>query len=73
MITTLVHLGSIPSPSNSVIHLGPLPLHLYGLILAIAVLVAARISENRWVNRGHEAKEFGDLVIWIIIGGVVSQ
>ena len=72
MITTLVHLGSIPSPSNSVIHLGPLPLHLYGLILAIAVLVAARISENRWVNRGHEAKDFADLVLWIIIGGVVG-
>ena len=72
MITTLVHLGSIPSPSNSVIHLGPLPLHLYGLILAIAVLVAARVSEKRWVDRGHSAKEFADLVIWIIIGGVVG-
>jgi len=72
VITTLVHLGSIPSPSNSVVHLGPLPLHLYGLILAIAVLVAARIAEQRWVHRGHGAKEFADLVIWIIIGGVVG-
>ena len=72
MISTVTSLAAIPSPTDSVLNLGPLPLHLYGLILAIAVLVAARIAEQRWVNRGHGAKEFSDLVIWIIIGGVIG-
>lgn len=69
---TVVPFGSIPSPSDSVLHLGPLPLHLYGLILAIAVIVAARIAETRWVRRGHAAREFSDLVVWIVVGGVVG-
>ena len=64
--------AAIPSPSDSVLHLGPLPLHLYGLILAIAVIVAARVAERRWVRRGHPAKDFSDLVVWIVVGGVVG-
>ena len=64
--------AAIPSPSDSVLHLGPLPLHLYGLILAIAVIVAARVAERRWVRRGHAAKDFSDLVVWIVVGGVVG-
>jgi len=65
-------LGSIPSPGESVIHLGPIPLHMYGLMLAIGVLVAARVAEVRWVRRGHTAKEFSDIVIWIVVWGVVG-
>jgi prolipoprotein diacylglyceryl transferase len=65
-------LAAIPSPSDSVLHVGPLPLHLYGLILAVAVIVAARIAERRWVRRGHDAKDFSDLVVWIVVGGVVG-
>jgi prolipoprotein diacylglyceryl transferase len=64
--------ASIPSPSENVIHLGPVPLHMYGLMLAIGILVAARVAEVRWVRRGHPAKEFSDLVIWIVIAGVVG-
>ena len=26
----------------------------------------------RWVRRGHPAKEFSDLVVWIVIGGVIG-
>ncbi len=65
-------LGFIPSPHESVIHLGPVPLHMYGLMLAIGVLVAVRVAEVRWVRRGHKAKEFSDLVVWIVIAGVIG-
>jgi prolipoprotein diacylglyceryl transferase len=65
-------LGFIPSPDESVIHLGPVPLHMYGLMLAIGVLVAVRVAEVRWVRRGHKAKEFSDLVVWIVIAGVIG-
>jgi prolipoprotein diacylglyceryl transferase len=65
-------LGSIPSPSESVLHLGPVPLHMYGLMLAIGVLVAVRVAEVRWVRRGHKAKEFSDLVVWIVVWGVIG-
>jgi phosphatidylglycerol---prolipoprotein diacylglyceryl transferase len=71
-VSPLSLLGSIPSPDESVVHLGPVPLHMYGLMLAIGVLVAVRVAEVRWVRRGHKAKEFSDLVVWIVIAGVIG-
>ncbi len=64
--------ASIPSPSENVIHIGPVPLHMYGLMLAIGILVAIRVAEVRWVRRGHPAKELSDVVIWIVIAGVIG-
>ena len=63
--------ASIPSPEHGVVHLGPLPLHLYGLIIAAGVLVAAWLAERRWVRRGHDGDAFGSMVIWIVVGGVI--
>ncbi len=65
-------LASIPSPDNGVIDLGPIPLHAYGLLLAVGVLVAAWIAVRRWVARGDDAKAFNDMAIWIVVGGVVG-
>src|SRR5687768_13881602 len=65
-------LASIPSPSNGTIDIGPLPLHAYGLLLAIGVIVAARMAESRWVKRGYDRDDFASLVVWVVIGGVVG-
>jgi prolipoprotein diacylglyceryl transferase len=65
-------LASIPSPSENVIELGPVPLHMYGLMLAIGVLVAVKVAEVRWVRRGHPAKDFNDIVVWVVIAGVIG-
>jgi prolipoprotein diacylglyceryl transferase len=64
--------ASIPSPSNGTIDVGPLPLHAYGLLLAIGVVLAARIAETRWVKRGYDRDQFSALVVWVVIGGVVG-
>jgi prolipoprotein diacylglyceryl transferase len=65
-------LASIPSPDSGVIDIGPIPVHAYGLLLAIGVLVAAWIAERRWVARGFDAKTFSDMAVWIVVGGVVG-
>ena len=39
--------------STGIVHIGPLPLHAYGLMLAIGVLVAAKIAEKRWRAAGQ--------------------
>ena len=54
------------------VEIGPLPLHLYGLIIAVGVLVAAWLAERRWVRRGHDGDAFGSLVLWMVLGGVVG-
>lgn len=65
-------LASIPSPDSGVIDLGPVPLHMYGLMIAIGVLVAARVAEVRYVKRGGSSKDFGDIVVWGVIAGIIG-
>ena len=65
-------LASIPSPSDGTIDLGPIPLHVYGILLAVGVVVASWMTERRWVRWGHDRREWQDVVVWIVIGGVVG-
>jgi prolipoprotein diacylglyceryl transferase len=44
--------ASIPSPSEGVVHLGPLPLRGYALCIALGVVVAVVLSERRLRARG---------------------
>ena len=46
---------NIPSPSGRH-HIGPFELHVYGLMLALGVLVAAKITEWRWTKWGHNGR-----------------
>ena len=62
----------IPSPEHGIVHIGPLPLHAYGLMLAIGVLVAVKVSEMRWVRTGRDAKDFNGIVIPVVIAGVIG-
>jgi prolipoprotein diacylglyceryl transferase len=65
-------LASIPSPDSGILHVGPVPLHMYGLMLAIGVLVAVRVSSRRWVAKGHALADFDAIVIWVVVAGVVG-
>ena len=65
-------LAYIPSPSRGVIELGPFELHAYGLMLALGVLVAAKITEKRWVAWGHPGREIAEIFIPVVIAGVVG-
>jgi prolipoprotein diacylglyceryl transferase len=67
-----VLIASIPSPSSGIVHIGPLPLHAYGLMLAIGVVVATIVAEKRWVNSGHDQKEFSAIVVPVVIAGVIG-
>ena len=65
-------IASIPSPSNGVIDLGPIPLHVYGILLAIGVVVASFMTERRWKRWGHDPKQWQDVVVVIVIFGVIG-
>jgi prolipoprotein diacylglyceryl transferase len=69
-VTTI--LGFIPSPSKGILHIGPLPLHAYGLCLAIGVLVAVRIAERRWEAMGGRAGTIGEIGVIVVVAGVVG-
>jgi prolipoprotein diacylglyceryl transferase len=68
MTGVLTFLASIPSPSSGRIG----PLHMYGLLIALGVIVAAWIAERRWTSMGGDPKDFSDVIFWAVLGGVVG-
>jgi prolipoprotein diacylglyceryl transferase len=65
-------MGFIPSPHDGIVHVGPLPLHAYGLMLALGVLAALKIAERRWAARLHDPREIGAIAVPVVVGGMVG-
>ncbi|MDQ3156195.1 MAG: prolipoprotein diacylglyceryl transferase [Actinomycetota bacterium] len=62
----------IPSPSEGVWNLGPLPLRAYAFGIIIGALVAIWVGEKRWVARGGRPGLIGDVSMWAIPFGIVG-
>ena len=65
-------LAFIPSPAHGILHVGPLQLHAYGLMLAIGVLAAAKIADVRWRRSGHNPKVIAEIAVPVVIAGIVG-
>jgi prolipoprotein diacylglyceryl transferase len=61
-------LGSIPSPADG--NLGPF--HMYGIVLAVGVLVGVYVAEQRWRRRGYPKDGIYDISFWVVIWGVIG-
>ena len=64
--------ASIPSPSDGVWHLGPLPVRAYALCIILGIVAAVWIGERRWVARGGQRGTVGDVAVWAVPFGVVG-
>jgi prolipoprotein diacylglyceryl transferase len=71
-VTTLISALTIPSPSDGVWHLGPLPLRGYALCIILGIVVAIWIGERRWVARGGRPGDVQDLSLWAVPFGLVG-
>ncbi|GAB2879011.1 prolipoprotein diacylglyceryl transferase [Nocardioides pacificus] len=71
-MTLPVSLWSIPSPSESIWYLGPLPLRGYALAIILGVIAAVWIGERRWAARGGTSGEITDLAVWAVPFGLVG-
>jgi prolipoprotein diacylglyceryl transferase len=65
-------LASIPSPPAKGIHIGPLQLRAYGLMIAVGVIVAARWSDRRWQARTGKPGVVSSLAVWAVPAGVIG-
>jgi len=65
-------LAFIPSPAHGILHVGPLQLHAYGLMLAIGVLAAAKIADVRWRRSGHNPKVIAEIAVPVVIAGIIG-
>lgn len=65
-------LASIPPPPIQNLTLGPLTLHLYGLILGVAVIVAFKVSELLLNSQGEEGNRVVPLIFPAVIAGFIG-
>jgi prolipoprotein diacylglyceryl transferase len=62
----------IPSPSQGVWHLGPLPIRAYALAIILGVVAAIWVGEKRWVARGGRPGQIGDIALWAVPAGLIG-
>jgi prolipoprotein diacylglyceryl transferase len=65
-------LASIPSPTHSVWHLGPLPIRAYALCIILGILVAIWLTTRRWRERGGNPDHVWDVSAWAIVLGIIG-
>jgi prolipoprotein diacylglyceryl transferase len=65
-------LASIPSPTRSVWHLGPLPVRAYAICIIIGILVAIWLTTRRWRERGGNPDHVWDVAAWAIVLGIIG-
>jgi phosphatidylglycerol---prolipoprotein diacylglyceryl transferase len=64
--------ASIPSPSNAVWQLGPVPIRAYALCILAGILVGIWVGNRRWIARGGAPGVVGDIAVWAVPFGIVG-
>jgi prolipoprotein diacylglyceryl transferase len=67
-----LRLAFIPSPPVSGIHLGPLFIHVYGLMYVIGIALAIYITGRRWAAAGGDRSLVYDVVLWAVPAGIIG-
>jgi len=62
----------IPSPSSGVVHAGPLTIHMYGLMLLLAIAACVWLTGKRWVARGGDWDLIFRCTVWGVAAGIVG-
>jgi prolipoprotein diacylglyceryl transferase len=65
-------LASIPSPPVSGIHLGPLFIHVYGLMYVVGITLASYITARRWAAAGGDRSLVYDVALWAVPAGIIG-
>ncbi|MEU5692605.1 prolipoprotein diacylglyceryl transferase [Actinosynnema sp. NPDC020468] len=66
------YLATIPSPSQGVWQLGPIPIRAYALFIIVGIIVAIYWGERRWVARGGVKGEVTDIAVFAVPFGLVG-
>jgi prolipoprotein diacylglyceryl transferase len=65
-------LAAIPSPTQGVWELGPLPIRAYALSIVAGILAAVWLTQRRWVARGGDVDDVLDIAVWAVPFGIVG-
>ena len=67
-----VVVASIPSPSSGAFHVGPVLVHVYGLMYILGVLAAVAITQRLWARRGGSRELVVDVALWGFPAGLIG-
>jgi prolipoprotein diacylglyceryl transferase len=62
----------LPSPSQSVWHLGPIPIRAYALCIVLGIIVALWLGARRMRERNGNAEDLWDVAGWAIVFGIIG-
>ncbi|RFU37499.1 prolipoprotein diacylglyceryl transferase [Actinomadura logoneensis] len=62
----------LPSPSQGVWHLGPIPIRAYALMIILGIVVAVWLGERRWAAKGGQPGTVIDVAVWAVPFGLVG-
>jgi len=62
----------IPSPSSGVLHIGPVALRAYGLLIALGVFAAVWLASKRWEARGGDPADISSIALWAVPAGLIG-
>ena len=65
-------LAYIPSPSSGSFDIGPLTLHMYGLMLLIGIAACIWLTGRRWVRWGGDWDLIFRMSLWGVIAGIIG-
>lgn len=54
------------------LHIGPIPLHLFGMCLALAFVAAGWVVGEELARRGFNRDDSGRYVTWAAVGGIIG-
>src|SRR3989442_13107005 len=55
-----------------VLHLGPIPIHIFGIFLALAFLAASAVASREFARKGYDPALGSSVVVWAAVGGIVG-
>ncbi len=65
-------LASIPSPPVSQFHLGPLTIHIYGILVGLGVAVAYSVTVKRYARMGGDPRTAERAALWAVVFGFLG-
>jgi prolipoprotein diacylglyceryl transferase len=67
-----VTIAFLPSPAASGFHVGPLFVHVYGLMYVVGLVAAMALTRRLWVRRGGDRALVDDVVLWAFPAGLIG-
>lgn len=64
--------SAIPSPPQGAWNIGPLTIHMYGILIMLGMVAAVWITGRRYERRGGVADFMYEIALWAIPLGIIG-